>query len=525
MDKIKVLDCTLRDGGYINDWNFGERVIKNIISRLVDANVELIEVGFLRNCTYDKDRTLFNSIEELKNVVPENKKNSKIIAMALHNMYDVNKLEYNQGIIDAIRVTFHDYDIKEGLEFCSRVKDKGYKVFTNPINLMGYSDEELLKLIEEINQLKPYGFSIVDTFGSMSKKDLIRIYALCENNLDKEIILGLHLHENMAMAYSLAQIFLENRFPGRNCILDASLNGMGRVPGNLCLELLADYLNKNYGKKYEINYILDAIEEHIMPIKEKSSWGYKTEYFLSAKYNLHRNYAEFLLEKGRLTSKDINQILGLISKDKKTAFNKKYIEELYETYQNKRIDDSQTLKQLEEVFIGKRVAVLAPGKSLKTNWDSIKDRIEKTDIVITTNFYYERTSDFAFFSNSKRYAEYKHLKSMCETIVTSNISIDDADYKVDYYNLLEEHERICDNCGIMLLRLLKRLGAKEFYLAGFDGFKKNEDNYMQGYFKEFYRAEVDDNHKIAMEIKHIGEEIPVFFLTPSLYQTDSQEVE
>ena len=126
MDKIKVLDCTLRDGGYINDWNFGERVIKQVIAQLIDANVDLIEVGFLRNCEYDKDKTLFNSIEELKRILPEDRKNSKIVAMALHNMYDIDKLEENRGVIDAIRVTFHDYDIEEGLEFCARVKAKGY---------------------------------------------------------------------------------------------------------------------------------------------------------------------------------------------------------------------------------------------------------------------------------------------------------------------------------------------------------------------------------------------------------------
>ena len=518
MDKIKVLDCTLRDGGYINDWNFGERVIKQVIAQLIDANVDLIEVGFLRNCEYDKDKTLFNSIEELKRILPEDRKNSKIVAMALHNMYDIDKLEENRGVIDAIRVTFHDYDIKEGLEFCARVKAKGYQVFTNPINLMGYSDEALLRLIDKVNQLTPYGFSIVDTFGSMSKNDLTRIYALCENNLDKDIVLGLHLHENMAMAYSLAQTFLESRFSGSNCILDASLNGMGRVPGNLCLELMADYLNKNYGKKYGINHILDAIEEHIMPIKETASWGYKTEYFLSAKYNLHRNYAEFLLEKGRLTSRDINQILALISEEKKSAFDKDYIESLYRKFLNKKIDDSHSLEQLRQIFAGRKAAVLAPGKSLGADRERIREEIAKADVVITTNFYYEETSDFAFFSNSKRYDEYKHLNPAHQTILTSNISADEADYKVDYYSLAEDHGRVSDNCGILLLRLLKRLGAAEVFLAGFDGFQKDEENYMQGYFKEFYKGEPDDNRKIAEEIRRIGEEIPVTFLTPSLYQ-------
>ena len=98
--------------------------------------------------------------------------------MALHNKYDITKLEPNDGTVEAVRVTFHDYDIDEGLEFVKKVMEKGYKCFCNPINIMGYSDQEILNLIQKINQIKPYAFSIVDTFGSMIKSDLLRIYSL-----------------------------------------------------------------------------------------------------------------------------------------------------------------------------------------------------------------------------------------------------------------------------------------------------------------------------------------------------------
>ena len=183
MEEIKLLDCTLRDGGYINDWKFGEKTIKSIIARLQQANTDYIEVGFLRNCEYHKNRTLFNNIREMKTMLPAKKGNTGYIAMALHSQYDVEKLEENDHTIDGIRVTFHDYDQDEGLAFCKRVKEKGYPVFVNPINIMGYSDEMLLSLLKKVNQLKPYGFSIVDTFGSMTKNELVRIYSLCENNI------------------------------------------------------------------------------------------------------------------------------------------------------------------------------------------------------------------------------------------------------------------------------------------------------------------------------------------------------
>lgn len=332
MENIRLLDCTLRDGGYINQWNFGEKTIKSILFRLIEAGTDIIEVGFLKNCTWDRDKTLFPSVKEIKKILPKNPGNTRFGAMILHNQYDIEKLEPCDGTIHMIRVTFHDYDIEEGLAFCEKVKSKGYQLFVNPINIMGYSDRQLLRLLEKVNGLHPYGFSIVDTFGSMTGQELTRIYALCENNLEKDVVLGLHLHENMAQSYSLAQAFLKMREQGRNCVLDASLNGMGRVPGNLCIELIMDYLNRHFGKIYDLDPVLDAIEDSISPIKKQEPWGYMAEYFLSAKFNLHRNYAEYLLTKGSLSSRDMHRILQMIPKKKKSTFDQDYIENLYQQY-------------------------------------------------------------------------------------------------------------------------------------------------------------------------------------------------
>ena len=176
MSNSKLLDCTLRDGGYINNWEFGYYTIKDIIKKLVESQVDYVEVGFLRNCEYRKDAAVFNNCQEIRNILPENKGNTRFTAMALHNKYDIDKLEdYDGKTIDALRITFHDYDIDEGLRYIEKAISKGYKVFANPINIMGYSDEMILKLLEKINRIKPYAFSIVDTFGSMMKEDLMRI--------------------------------------------------------------------------------------------------------------------------------------------------------------------------------------------------------------------------------------------------------------------------------------------------------------------------------------------------------------
>lgn len=132
----------------------------------------------MRDCEYDRDKALYNNCSEMFPILPEKRGNTMFTAMALHNRYDIDKLEdYDGRTMDAIRVTFHDYDIDEGLAFIEKAKKKGYKVFCNPINIMGYSDEMILELLMKVNRIQPYAFSIVDTFGSMMKSDLLRIYS------------------------------------------------------------------------------------------------------------------------------------------------------------------------------------------------------------------------------------------------------------------------------------------------------------------------------------------------------------
>ncbi|EAI2862151.1 aldolase catalytic domain-containing protein [Campylobacter jejuni] len=523
MNNMQILDCTLRDGGYINDWKFGLNVIQDIIGKLIEANIDLIEVGFLRDCDYDVNKTLFNNCKEIANILPKHKRNSQFVAMILHNLYDINKLEnYDGKTIEFLRITFHDYDIDEGLQYIAKVQQKGYKVFCNPINIMGYSDKEILELIQKVNIIKPYAFSIVDTFGSMDRKDLIRIYALCAKNLHPDIVIGLHLHENLNSSFALAQDFLNMADLKRRHTCDGSLFGMGRIPGNLCIELLASYLNKEFACNYDVDYLLDAIDDHILKLKKIEEWGYNIAYALSAKHNLHRNYSEFLLNKGKITSKQINQILSQIEPHKKTAFDKNYIEELYLKFQNVNIDDRQSCEILKKILQDANILLLAPGKSLENDKQVIVDYIEKyKPIVISLNFYTDGFKcKFAFFSNNKRFSFFKKELKEGKYIITSNIK-DEVGYKqlvFDYYKLAFLNGVLYDNCTIMLLKLLINIGIRKVSIAGFDGFL--EECYFDFALNTnaSYQNALENNQKIKNRLNSLNKEIDLNFITPSIFE-------
>lgn len=518
MDKISLLDCTLRDGGYINNWNWGYNKARDIITSLTKANVDIVEVGFLRNIDdYNKNVTVCNRIEELRALLPKKHRNTMFSAMAMRSNYDVCKLsEWKENGIDMIRITMHDYDLKEGMEFAREVQNRGYKLSINPINIMGYSDDQILGIVEQVNKIMPYQFSIVDTFGSMKRRDLDRIVSLVDHNLDLSIRVGLHLHENMAQSYSLAQAFLEKHL-NRDLTVDASLMGMGRVPGNLSIELIAEYLNEYFDKNYDIDYMMDAIHDYIEPIKEKESWGYTPTYFLSAKYNLHRNYAEYYLDKGDLTNRDINHILSRIQKEKMTVFDSEYAENVYQEYQNNKIDDEEDRIKLKERIRGKNILILAPGKSLEVQADKIREYIQKNDAsMISLNFVpKEFEIEMAFFSNSKRLDKISY--GDCSLIVTSNLELDveDVQYRIDYNGVSGAFRQGC-NSLILLLNLLGQLGVEQVAIAGADGYTEKGENYFDSMYVSATKHDREFNQEVGRALKEIGVEIE--FVTDSEYE-------
>lgn len=521
MPNIKLLDCTLRDGGYINDWKFGYHTIKNVIRQLMDSQVDYVEIGFLRDCEYDRDKTLYNNCAEMIPVLPDKRGNTMFTAMALHNQYNIDKLEpYDGNTIEAIRVTFHDYDVDEGLEFICKAQEKGYKVFCNPINIMGYSDEQILALLEKVNRIQPYAFSIVDTFGSMMKADLLRIYSLIEHNLDQSIVIGLHLHENLALSYSLAQEFIAMKASSRKSVIDASMLGMGRIPGNLCMELIMDYMNKTQDGIYDVNPVLDGIDDYIIQLKQIEPWGYSTAYALSAKYNLHRNYAEFLLNKGRLRAKQINQILASIEESKKTAYDEAYVENLYQQFQNHEVNDTELIKQLQQKMQNRAVLILAPGSSILKEKEKIEQFIgQESPIVISANFASnEYKQDYVFCSNAMRYSALEGKIQEYQILITSNLlDICEEKQVLNYTDLCFDEKGSSDNCVIMLLKLLIKMEIPKVYVAGFDGYKAEGNNYVTSYMASQHTKGVEENIRNSRYVADVRKQIEVEFLTESLY--------
>ena len=150
MTNIRLLDCTLRDGGYCNNWTFGQNNIHKIVNGLLEANLDIIEVGYIsQKKEFNIDRTQYISFEQVSQFIPENREGRIFVGMINYGEFNIDDIPvYDGSSVEGIRVTFHKKERVEALEFCAKLKEKGYKVFIQGMVSLSYTDEEFLDLIK-----------------------------------------------------------------------------------------------------------------------------------------------------------------------------------------------------------------------------------------------------------------------------------------------------------------------------------------------------------------------------------------
>ncbi|WP_270961224.1 aldolase catalytic domain-containing protein [Campylobacter upsaliensis] len=293
---IQILDCTLRDGSHINNGKFGKEKIRQIITGLIEANIDIIEVGLLQNHQCGVDFSIFNSIDFVDQCLSAiEKKNSKFSLMLRTDRVDFNKLAKSPKV-DFIRIALYQEHLSDIKLYGEKAKELGYEIIFNPIAITKYSPNEIQFLIKTLEELKPYGISLVDTFGSFTLNEFEKVLKIFDDNLNPDITLGIHLHQNLNLAPSLAAKATK-LIINRDLIIDSSLSGMGRVPGNLQSELFANYLNQNFNHRYNIEKLL-SLTALIEEFKTLNRWGYNPIYMYSASLNIDRTYPEFFEKMG-----------------------------------------------------------------------------------------------------------------------------------------------------------------------------------------------------------------------------------
>lgn len=330
---MKLLDCTLRDGGYVNNWEFTENSFYQIANGLQEAGVDVIELGLIGSGPADGGfRTKFPDLEQLPKI--SRIKNCKSIFTVMLTYSEVKHMQIpnrREGDVEGIRIAYFKSEYQQAIQLAKEIREKGYLVFLQAMATSLYQPDELKDMLERINDLHPYAFYMVDSFGVMYPSDVISMFEMIHPLLLSDIQLGFHAHNNMQMALANAIAFIEKGLLLRDICVDASIYGMGRGAGNVNMELLMEYMNKKQNTAYHPSQILHLYQDVLSSDYQTYYWGYSPEYFLTAKENINGVYIWYLRNKGITRLRDIERILSMLPEEAKYTLKKAIADQIIAT--------------------------------------------------------------------------------------------------------------------------------------------------------------------------------------------------
>ena len=537
MGKIHLLDCTLRDGGYINDWKFGEHAIRNICRKLERVGVEAIEIGFIKGDRFSSDRTVFPNVECISEIIaPKSPSVTYVGMLDMSAPVPIDRIiPFDGKSVDALRVIFKKNRLDAGFEYCREVKARGYKLFVQFVGTDNYSDAEFIAAIEKFNALNPDVVYVVDSFGLMKKKQFMRLIQLADNNLIDGAAIGYHSHNNLMQAFGNAEAFAEFH-TARDKFIDATVFGMGRGAGNLNLELFADFLNENFGAHYETEPLIDIVSDHLDAIYAKNPWGYAMPFYISASIDCHPNYPIYYSANHHLTLRELADLLKSIAPEARKSYSSSKAEQFFERFKIARAarnvgmsEENASIDQLRRMLGNREVLLIGPGGNINRQRERVQSLLlTAKPIAIAINYApVDIAVDCIFLSNEKRYNQLRYdlpenINANAKLIATSNLTKLDVrfDCVLNYDELIDRETEIVDNSLVMLLKALTRLGVQKIHLAGFDGYSKRDDNYFDMSREySFAKSKAEYlNQYVRNFLASLDKSVEINFVTDSRYK-------
>jgi 4-hydroxy 2-oxovalerate aldolase len=285
--EIKVLDCTIRDGGLVNDHMFDDSLVRAVYEACIEAGIDYMELG------YKGSKKLFAPAkfgawkycdeDDMRRIVGENDSPLKLAAMtdAEKTDYHTDILPKEQSVLDLIRVATYVHQIPVAVDMINDAHDKGYEVACNLMAVSTVQEAEVTQALEVLIETPASTIVVVDSFGSLYAEQielLVKKYRDALEGTGKEV--GIHAHNNQQLAFANT---IEAIIHGANRV-DATVAGIGRGAGNCPLELLIGFLRN---PRYRIRPILKVLQDHFVSLREKAEWGPLVPYNITGQLNQH----------------------------------------------------------------------------------------------------------------------------------------------------------------------------------------------------------------------------------------------
>jgi 4-hydroxy 2-oxovalerate aldolase len=529
LSRFEILDCTIRDGGYINNWEFDKKMVREVYRALSKSGVEFVEIGF-RGTEKHFDRNKyglwrFTTEEHIREVT------NNIVGAKLSLMADYGKVESDDfceakdSVVELIRIAVHKDNLKGSIDLLEQIKKKGYKVSLNVMGYANYSEKERKDLVNLLKTAELDYVYIADSYGSLFPDQIIPLFEPLLNI--SNIKVGFHPHNSLQMAFA-------NSLEAIRCgvhIIDSTIYGMGRAAGNLPTEIIISFLEKHGSDRYNSIPVLNVIDRYFVALQSGNKWGYQLPYMLSGMYQCHPNYAKFLIDYKEFTIEDIWKALNYIKQEETIGFSRSHLDELINQGiiggLSKITDKEGITSAFAEVTYKKVVGcpdvpyvkryenrdflIVANGPSINEYAAKIESFITRYDPVILGGNYLGGLfkPHYHCFVNKRRFISYIDTVDPESKLLIGQYMPDemiqeytDRDYeKIYYIDVLNSDFQIKDgvittNCrtvSVLLAGVAIAMGAKRIFCVGMDGYIGQENKGFHFYSE---KDEQDDKDMI-----------------------------
>jgi 4-hydroxy 2-oxovalerate aldolase len=500
---FKILDCTIRDGGYINNWNFDKKFVREVYRALSKSGVDFVEVGFRgTEKFFNKDEYglwRFSSEGDIREII-KGIKGPKIAIMADFGKIESSDFcEKEDSVVDLIRVAAHKNKTEDAVKLLEEIKGKGYEV---SLQAMGYSNYTVSERKDFINLLKKSSIDyayVADSYGSIFPNQINDLISpLLELH---DIKIGFHPHNSLQMAFA-------NTLEAINCgvhIVDSSIFGMGRGAGNLPTEIILSFMGQQMPDKFNVIPVLNIVDRYFIDMQKELNWGYQLPFMLSGLFQCHPYYAKNLVGRREYTMEDIWKVLDVINKKSPVGFSEDLLNQIIE----KGIigglkPDGMALNNRTSNFLHTKIdyinrhkektfLILGNGPTLREYRTQIQEFIDKYQpIVMGANYLGSLFKPhYHAFYNKRRFINYIDTVDKDSIILIGQHIPDEMiiDYtprsyeKIYYVDALSDFDItdgvIQSNCrtiSVLLLGVAIVMGAEKIFAAGLDGYVSADVN-------------------------------------------------
>ena len=387
MNNLIHLDCSLRDGGYYNNWDFDEKLINNYLAVLSSVNVDFCEIGFrfLKNSGF-KGACAFTTEEFLNSLLIPEKINIAIMLNAsdlvvnekfnFDNLHELIPVKSSKSKVKLVRVACHIENINHILPLFEFLDNYGYLSACNITQVSEKTDKDLDEISATLSLSKVKILYIADSLGSLSPYHIKRIAKLIRKNWTGPI--GIHAHDNKGLALSNTLEAINSDITW----LDTTITGIGRGPGNAKTEELVIELSKKNKKSLNLVPLIKIIKEEFNPLKNKYSWGSNIFYYLAGKYSIHPSYIQSMLSDSRYQAEDILESINYLKDQGGKKFNFDDLYELRKFYKGKPKGNWNP----KTIFDNKDVLIIGTGAEVKKHENALTTFIKnKKPVVLAIN--------------------------------------------------------------------------------------------------------------------------------------------